>query len=150
MPLSEPMTPSSRLLWLVPVLTGLSACLTDETVTVRPVWAVVYGTVRSASGSPVSGALVAMRAEPEGACPATEHTNVNVATYEALSDNNGAFRAEVKNDIWPHVHTQDFCVHLVVSSPGSGFRDTALSVEPIHFSPTVTDSARADVVLSPL
>jgi hypothetical protein len=121
-----------------------------ETVTVVPLWAVVYGTVKSEAGSPVPGARVTMRAELEGACPATAHTNVNVATYEAFTDESGAFRAEVKNDLWPHVRVEDFCVHLVVTPPVvTGLRDTAFSVGPTRFSVVVTDSARADIVLQP-
>lgn len=131
--------------WL---LLALSGCMT-ETVTVVPLWAVVYGTVRSEAGSPVPGVRITMRAELEGACPATAHTNVNVATYEAISDGGGYFRAEVKNDRWPHVQVEDFCVHLVITpDPLSGLRDTAMSVGPVRFSPTVTDSVRADVILS--
>jgi hypothetical protein len=138
-----------RLLCLSPAVIASLGCMT-ETVTVVPLWAVVYGTVRSEAGSPVPGARVTMRAELEGACPATAHTNVNVATYEAFSDENGAFRAEVKNDLWPHVQVEDFCVHVVVTPPvAEGLRDTAFSVGPIRFSPIVSDSARADVVLPP-
>jgi hypothetical protein len=89
-----------------------------------------------------------MRAELEGACPATAHTNVNVATYDAFSDESGAFRAEVKNDLWPHVQVEHFCVHLVVTPPvATGLRHTALNVGPTRFSVVVTNSARADIVL---
>jgi hypothetical protein len=140
---------ASRLALTSWLLLALGGCMT-ETVTIVPLWAVVYGTVSSAGGSPAAGVWVTMRAELEGACPATAHTNVNVATYEAFSDDEGKFRAEVRNDRWPHVQVEDFCVHLVITpDPLSGLRDTALSVGPVRFSPTVTDSVRADVVLQP-
>jgi hypothetical protein len=138
---------ASRFALLSSLLLAPCACMT-ETVDLTPVLAVIHGTVRSDAGSPVPAARVALRTQPEGFCPATEHTSVNVGTIEALTDAGGTYRAEVLYLAWPHEETRDFCVHLVITpDPLSGLRDTAISVGPVHFSPTVTDSLRADVVL---
>jgi hypothetical protein len=137
-----------RLLCLSPAVIATLGCMT-ETVDLTPVWAVIYGTVRSDAGSPVPGARIALRTQPEGVCPAIAHTSVNVGTIEAFADAGGAYRAEVLYLAWPHEETRDFCVHLVATPPlAGGFQDTAFSVGPLRFSSIVSDSARADVVLS--
>ena len=139
-----------RILRVSLAVVALVGCLTDETVTLRPGQAVVYGTVRSVSGSPVPDVWVAMRVDNTAACPATENTNVNVGTFDTYADAAGAFRVEVHYDLWPQDRTRDFCVHLVVTAPiHENLRDTALSVGPLRFTATVTDSVRADIVLQP-
>jgi hypothetical protein len=134
---------------LLLVTTLLPGCLTDETVVLTPIRAVVYGTVTSDVEFPVSGIRVAMKADPVD-CPATDLSYVNVGTFEAFTDSNGGFRSEVIYLLWPNEERRDFCLHMAITPPSfSGLRDTTVSIGPLHFSSSISDSIRADIVLQP-
>ena len=125
------------------------ACAGEEPLTLTPFRAVVYGMVMSTSQASIPNVTVLMRSDPQGRCPAQEDNAVGVTPVQAVTDATGRFRGSVLLLIPLGTPFDTSCIRLDISPP-IAFRDTSISVGPVHFAPAVpSDSVRADIVLEP-
>jgi hypothetical protein len=127
---------------------GCHRNITEGGAELRILRGVVYGNVSAQTGAGVSGVGIDLRPDPNGGCPAQDELSPNVATVQAVTGADGAFRAEVFLAVGTEISVQSSCVRLdIAPTPSAGLRDTSVSVGPVQFMRTVSDSVHAGIVL---
>lgn len=145
------MSPRHRLFigsLLTTMASGCISAVTEGDVVVQVLRGVVYGRIVSQAGTAAAGAGIVLRPDPNGQCPAQEQPSPGVAEIQTSTRTDGTFRADIVLSAGIGVSLETSCVRLDITSPASaGLKDTSVSVGPLRFTATVTDSVRADIVL---